>query len=251
MRSKRLSEDSNSYLMSVSDIMAGLMFIFIITLAIFVIDFMIASNKYESVIKMLDESNVMRSKMLTDIQQELKELDVDVVIDTKHGVLRLDENAIRFNSGSAELNLEQLQRLQQVANILGVILPCYGNNPPPVGHCLPETKGKLDSVFIEGHTDNVPIVGRLALIYKDNWTLSAVRSIYTYREMIGAKPILLTLVNDNEDPIISVSGYGEGRPVPEHKHLVPTNDPVNRRIDIRFIMSPPSKTDIEEAINGN
>jgi chemotaxis protein MotB len=251
MRSKRLSEDSNSYLMSVSDIMAGLMFIFIITLAIFVIDFMIASNKYEGVIKILDENNVMRSKMLTDIQQELKELDVDVVIDTKHGVLRLDENAIRFNSGSAELNLEQLKRLQQVANILGVILPCYGNNPPPVGHCLPETKGKLDSVFIEGHTDNVPIVGKLALRYKDNWTLSAIRSIYTYREMIGAEPILSTLVNGSENPIISVSGYGEGRPVPEHKHLTPTNDPVNRRIDIRFIMSPPSKTDIEDAINGN
>jgi flagellar motor protein MotB len=251
MRSKSLTEDSNSYLMSVSDIMAGLMFVFIITLAIFVIDFMIASNKYEGVIKMLDENNIMRSQMLSDIQKELKELDVDVDIDREHGVLRLDENAIRFDSGSAELNPEQLQRLQKVANILGVILPCYGNNPPKVGHCLPETKGKLDSVFIEGHSDNIPIGGKLALLYKDNWTLSAIRAIYTYREIISAQTTLSTLVNGNDNPIISVSGYGEGRPVPGHKHLTPTNDPVNRRIDIRFIMSPPSKTDIEEAINGN
>jgi flagellar motor protein MotB len=54
--------------------------------------------------------------------------------------------------------------------------------------------------------------------------------------------------NKSEQPIFSVSGYGEGRPVDGHQYEVPTSDPVNRRIDIRFIMTPPTLTDIQKQI---
>jgi len=54
--------------------------------------------------------------------------------------------------------------------------------------------------------------------------------------------------NTSGQPIFSVSGYGEGRPVVGHAHAEPTNDPVNRRIDIRFIMSPPSLTEAQRSI---
>lgn len=116
---------------------------------------------------------------------------------------------------------------------------------------MPRTKGKLDSVFIEGHTDNVPIVGRLAKIFKNNWELSTARAIYTYKQVTANQVALTEMLNTNDQPIISVSGYGEGRPVPGHEHKVPTNDPINRRIDIRFIMSPPSVTETEAALDGN
>ena len=253
-----LSDDDSNYMMSVADVMSGLMFIFIITLAIFVVDFLVASKEHETKIKKLaevlsklDENALLRAKMLDDMQNKLLKLNVDVDVDKEHGVLRLNENAIRFTTGSSELSPEQLNRLRTVAQVLSEILPCYGANPPASRHCLPETSGKLDSVFIEGHTDNVPIGGRLSLIYEDNWALSASRAIYTYRQVIEAETMLGTMVNGSQQPVISVSGYGEGRPVPGHEYTVPTNDAINRRIDFRFIMSPPSFTETQAALEGN
>ncbi|WP_040890436.1 OmpA/MotB family protein [Vibrio ezurae] len=257
MRLKRQSEDS-SYMMSVSDIMSGLMFIFIITLAIFVIDFLIASREHEEkmqeltqILSRFEENNRMRGAMLTDIQDALAKRSIEVDIDAEHGVLRLNENAVRFTTGSADLRGEQLERLEVVAKVLAEILPCYGSNQPDNGKCLADTQGKIDSVFIEGHTDNVPIGGRLAKKYKDNWELSADRAMFTYREVTNSQPLLASMLNTNAQPVISVSGYGEGRPVPGHAHPYPKNDPINRRIDFRFIMTPPTVTEAQNAIEGN
>lgn len=251
MINKTIKDEESSYFMSVSDIMSGLMFIFIIILAIFVVDFMIASKEYQDSIDKLQENQEMRSQMLTDVQSQLAKKNVDVDIDIEHGVLRLNENAIRFTSGLAELNKEQQDRLATVAEVLATILPCYSHNTRAGGQCLPSTKGKLDSVFIEGHTDNVPIVGRLTETFKNNWELSTARAIYTYQKVTDSEAILVSMLNTNDQPIISVSGYGEGRPVPGHEYQMPTDDPINRRIDIRFIMSPPSITETEAALDGN
>jgi len=47
-----------------------------------------------------------------------------------------------------------------------------------------------------------------------------------------------------------VTGYGEGRPLVEYK--VPTDEPANRRIDLRFIMAPPkAKPDIINELKSN
>ncbi|MGF1692365.1 OmpA/MotB family protein [Photobacterium kagoshimensis] len=254
---KSKSEESN-YMMSVADIMSGLMFIFIITLAIFVVDFLVASRDHEEkmsqltqVLDKLDENNVMRGQMLTDMQAAMAKKSVEVEIDQEHGVLRLNENAIRFDTGSASLNRTQMERLAVVAEVLASILPCYGLNQPENGMCLPETQGKIDSVFIEGHTDNVPIGGRLAKIFRDNWELSAHRAMFTYRAVTEQQSMLAAMLNNSAQPVISVSGYGEGRPVPGHAHTKPTNDPTNRRIDFRFIMTPPSVTETQAALEGN
>ena len=251
MINNTIKEEEGSYFMSVSDIMAGLMFVFIIILAIFIIHFMKASEIYEDKINKLKENQEMRSEMLTDVQSQLANMNVDVDIDIEHGVLRLNENAIRFTSGLAQLNTEQQDRLDTVAEVLATILPCYASNAPTNDICLPRTEGKLDSVFVEGHTDNVPIVGRLAKIFKNNWELSTARAIYTYKQVTSKQTVLTDMINTNNQPIISVSGYGEGRPVPGHEHKAPKNDPINRRIDIRFIMSPPSVTETQDALDGN
>ncbi|MEZ8946204.1 flagellar motor protein MotB [Vibrio sp. 10N.222.54.B12] len=250
-------EESN-YMMSVADIMSGLMFIFIITLAIFVVDFLVASKEQEEkmsqltqVLNQLDENNIMRGQMLSDMQEAMAKKSVEVEIDQEHGVLRLNENSVRFDTGASRLSDEQMNRLSVVADVLSEILPCYGENQLDNGKCLPETRGKIDSVFVEGHTDNVPITGRLRQTYRDNWELSAHRAMFTYRAMTKEQPLLAEMLNSNGQPVISVSGYGEGRPVPGHSYKVPTNDPINRRIDFRFIMKPPSLTETQAALEGN
>ncbi len=252
------NQDDTSYMMSVSDVMSGLMFIFIITLAIFVIDFLIASReqeeKYAELQKYTDKlkgNNEVRSKLLSEIQQSLADKKIDVDIDVQHGVLRLNENAIRFDTGASDLSETQVERLGIVAKVIATILPCYGANPPVDAGCIEDTKGKIDSIFIEGHTDNVPITGSLAQKYQDNWVLSAHRAMFTYREIIKKESILAMMKNNNNQPVISVSGYGEGRPVPGHEYDLPVSDPMNRRIDFRFIMTPPSITEAENALEGN
>ncbi|MGI2096982.1 OmpA/MotB family protein [Shewanella glacialipiscicola] len=252
------NQDDTSYMMAVSDVMSGLMFIFIITLAIFVIDFLIASreqeDKYAELQKYTEKlkgNNEVRSKMLSEIQRSLADKSVDVEIDIQHGVLRLNENAIRFDTGAADLNEIQVERLGLVAEVIAAILPCYGANPPIDSGCIDDTKGKIDSIFIEGHTDNMPITGWLAQKYQDNWVLSAHRAMFTYREVTKKETILAEMKNNNNQPVISVSGYGEGRPVPGHEYETPMSDPINRRIDFRFIMTPPSITEAEAALEGN
>jgi flagellar motor protein MotB len=56
------------------------------------------------------------------------------------------------------------------------------------------------------------------------------------------------MINLSSEPVFSVSGYGEGRPILGHAHEKPTPDIENRRIDLRFIMTPPSETEAEKAL---
>jgi hypothetical protein len=64
--------------------------------------------------------------------------------------------------------------------------------------------------------------------------------MYTYRAISKDQPELVELRNQVGQPLFSVSGYGAGRPVVSHDE--PTADPRNRRIDLRFIMTPPTAT---------
>jgi flagellar motor protein MotB len=265
-----LSEDEGAgYLVSVSDIMAGLLFIFMLTLMAFVINYQNAAslteeqrqrlvqelaalkvkqqelehekallNKEKIALQQrldaLSDARDLRTEMLTSIQSDLKRLGLEVSIDEQHGILRLSENAILFRSGRTDLGAQERSKLSRLAEVLAEILPCYTNNPPEA--CPQHQAGKLEAVFLEGHTDNVPIHSARV---QDNWELSTQRAIYTFRQLIDARPILMELRNRDGQPLFSVSGYGSGRPVPGHAHQTPSDDSANRRIDLRFIMTPP------------
>ena len=100
-------------------------------------------------------------------------------------------------------------------------------------------KGRVETIFIEGHTDNVPIVTE---IFPSNWELSTKRAINTWLTMSGTSPKLTTLLNDKGEMIFSVSGYAETRPISENATEDGRRE--NRRIDIRFSMAPPTEEDI-------
>lgn len=281
-------DEGAGYIISISDMMSGLLFIFIITLVAFIINFQDAvqkqeaqkveyekttielekrnqslerekkrqqhvTNAYAATIKQIIGAEALRKELLFKIQKELETRGVQVQIDTKHGVLRLTEQAIRFDTGSAELAQDQLKKIDIIGDTLSSILPCYTAMPPiewvSNGVCSQETTGKLDSVFVEGHTDNTPVSGgNNSARYQNNWELSALRAIYTYQHLVPTHPLLSEMKNSGGLPVFSVSGYGEGRPVPGHFYDLPTSDIENRRIDLRFIMTPPSETEAEKAL---
>ena len=91
----------------------------------------------------------------------------------------------------------------------------------------------IDTIFVEGHTDSLPLQREMG-----NWGLSTYRaiSVWNYWEAqdTPAKH-LCELKNHEGEPVFSVSGYGDTR------RLIP-NDVneahrrQNRRIDVRFTM---------------
>lgn len=249
-----LEDEGAGYLISVSDMMSGLLFIFIITLVAFIINFQDAIQKQKEVtrtqteiVKRFTNLDETRSELLLLLKQKLEAENIIVEVDAEHGVLRLTENAVQFETASASLDEQNELNLKIIGKVLDAVIPCYAANPPTHHDCegFDEFQGKIDSIFVEGHTDNVPMK---SYKYKDNWDLSASRAITAYRVLIP-NTVLNQIVNVNMQPIFSVSGYGEGRPVAGHSYSYPKSDPTNRRIDLRFIMTPPSLTDVQKNIN--
>lgn len=238
-----IDDEDSGYLISVADLMSGLVLIFIITLVAFIINFQEAIKKVEDVIGVqagvvggLTNSAKLRAVLLNEIQEKLKQRNIIVEVDEKNGILRLTESAVLFDLGKASLDERNTGNLIVIGEVLSTVVPCYANNPPTPMGCSDKTIGKVDSIFIEGHTDNIPMLSWDP--DKDNLWLSTARANTAYKIMVP-NTLLSALTNTVGQPIFSVSGYGDGRPVPGHSYSMPTADPVNRRIDIRFIMTPP------------
>lgn len=237
-----LEDEGAGYLVSVSDIMAGLLFVFIITLVAFVIQFQYASDAkqiqqqiLEDKVDDLTNARNLRKALLSQVQDELEEQGVKVQVDLEQGILRLTEETIRFRSGDSSLDELPKRNIEIISKVLIGLLPCYTSTPLPDMNCNKETQDKLEAVFIEGHTDNMPIKGSAYT----NWELSAQRAINTYKYMRQVQPALAALENSRGEPMFSVAGYADSRP--QYPHDNPTSDSRNRRIDMRFIMTPPSK----------
>jgi chemotaxis protein MotB len=113
-------------------------------------------------------------------------------------------DSILFDSGKAEVKEGGLEVLQKVISI------------------LKDVKDK--SIRIEGHTDNVQIVGGLARRYPTNWELSAARAINVtrYLQDQGIDPGQLAAV-----------AYGEWKPVGDNG--TPEGRAKNRRIEIILV----------------
>lgn len=291
------SNSEENYLISVSDIMSGLIFIFIITLAVFSLQLRDSQEqqvietvklqeeieqsqkvrheleeeieqsqkvrhelereihqyqemhqklqkqvfRYEEILNTLTNARGLRKALLISIEKSLNEKGFNVKIDVDHGVLSLPEQVL-FPSGSDQIQPEGHTMLVNLSTIL------YENLRPftfdSSGNSLfEETElpegllpSHIEAIFIEGHTDNVPVSSGSR--FRDNWDLSTARSYSTFRTLLDSEPGLNNLFNRSGYPIFCVSGYAEFRPVANND--TPEGRSLNRRIDIRIIMTPPS-----------
>lgn len=155
--------------------------------------------KEEQVQKVSSTYEGLLEKMKSEISKG------QVTISELKGKLTLNMvDSILFDSGKAEVKKGGLEILGKVVSILKDV--------------------KEKSIRIEGHTDNVQIVGALAKRYPTNWELSSARAINVARYL-----------QDQEiDPgLLSAVAYGEWKPVA-------TNDTEegkakNRRIEIILV----------------
>ena len=221
MRRARLDsqeETKDFFSVSISDLMAGLLAIFILTLCYYILNFNQAAAQ-------LTQNDIKRTEMIRTIYQELDANGIKVEIDEEHGILRISEGVL-FDVGFADIKPQGVQVISMLGEVLIKTLQSD------------EYMGAVETIFIEGHTDNVPINNG---VFPSNWELSTKRAINTWLLMQRANPDLANLKNKNEQPIFSCSGYADSRPVADNGTEAGKSE--NRRIDIRFTMTPPTKED--------
>lgn len=209
----------DSFTISISDLMSGLLAIFILVLSYFILNFSQATAQ-------LTQNDVTRAELLRFMQKELEREGIKVVVDEQHGILRISEGVL-FDVGAADVKPQGQIVIRKLSSVLGTALESE------------QFKGRVETIFIEGHTDNVPIVTD---IFPSNWELSTKRAINTWLTMSNANPKLTTILNDKSEIIFSVSGYADTRPIAENSTEEGRRD--NRRIDIRFSMTPPTEEDM-------
>lgn len=218
-RVKRAEGVDDPFNVSITDLICALLSVFILAFAYFLVTFNQASAQ-------LTENAVKRAEILKVIQTEMKAKNVDVEIDIEHGVLRLPEG-ILFDLGEAELKSHG----EEVIKILGPVVHEVLTRPIYVG--------SVNTVFIEGHTDNLPIQTEK---FASNWELSTQRAINTFHAAITSAPNLQKLRNTSNEALISCGGYADTRPLLSNETEEGRQE--NRRIDLRFFMTPPSQEDI-------
>ena len=229
VRRRQGGEHEESYFVSMTDMMVGLVFVLMVMLVYYALQYRQTTNE-------LTDTKVRRTQLLEHLQTRLKTQNVNVVIDTDAGVLRLPEDVL-FDKGSDAVKPEGVQVLRKVGLAMLAEAPCYTQAHPPPG--CPVTQSGLESVFVEGHTDADQMTGA-----RDNWNLSADRAVNTYRALMSQTPALQSIKNarlrpTDPQPLFGVSGYGPTRPVaPETSEA---NKRLNRRIDIRFNVVTPQQ----------
>lgn len=258
------TDEGENYFVSMTDMMVGVLFIFIILLMTFALDFRSSTDERAEALEVAREVAVRLDQLQADVDAQLQRLadvradrrtlldtlqdrlvakHLNVQVDEANGVLRLTEDSVRFPPGGAELSDRNRDNVRTIADALAAVLPAYVScraNPEggaPV--CRPIRGAGIETLFIEGHTDST---GSDA----DNWRLSTERAVNTYREMLTVAPALRTFLNIDGQEILSVSGYASARPIDPR----PVREAFdrNRRIDLRFVMENDARQGMEQIL---
>lgn len=230
------TDSSQSYLESLSDLLVGMLFIFIIILMVFALNYRVAQQQTRRITERLANAAQLRSDLLSDLRLQLKRQGIPVAVDPTNGVMHLPESLL-FDSGRADFKPSGLRALAILSRELERDLPCYTFGHAPA-YCPSGARPIIDALFIEGHTDNVPINNGA---FFDNWDLSAARSKSTFQDLVKSSSVLMKITNERRQPLLSISAYGDTRPVASN--ATDEGRRKNRRIDLRFIISSPRIVD--------
>ncbi len=233
---RRPQPDDENYFISMTDMMVGMVFLFIITLMFFALKFNDVSVQETQVLNTLLDANSTRAALLQRLKVVMLDKGFVVELDQDNGILHLPEN-IMFDKGGYYLNTQGRKAVVILGKALADLLPCFARleNRARPEHC-PASPHKVEAVFVEGHTDSDGEDGA-------NWDLSIRRSLNTYQFMAESQPELARLLNHDGQPFFSVSGYGKQRPIRPNDS--DDNKRKNRRVDIRLVMVAPKAGDVE------
>jgi len=229
-------DEENPYWISFSDLMSGLLVIFILTAVALIIELTEKSNKID---EQLASAELARRNILNEIKSELEKHNIEVLVNKNETILRIPERTLSFATNSDEIP----RAAQQSVKIIGRTIHRALNVPFDSKNKKILRYEYLDTVFIEGHTDS-----RKSKRKKGNWGLSTYRAISLWefwQKHIDVTPTFGEMVNSNGIKLFSVSGYAATRKIEEIENTS-LQRRANRRIDIRFTIRHPSLTKLKE-----
>lgn len=252
--SRKKHDEENPYWMSFSDMMSALLMVFILASIILILQLIERQKEFEShvadfevqvlhfehqmvsfnnEIEGLKRAEETRKTILIEVAEALEKEGIHVDVSENHTVLRIPNELLGFDTGAFDILPRYEATAKKIGETIFKIIHLEGR------------KDYLDTIFIEGHTDNRPLQG---LMGKGNWGLSTFRSISLWQFWASNLPEELrldTIKNHDGAPLFSVSGYGETRPVIEDQ-VTESDFKKNRRIDIRFTIRRPESEDYEQ-----
>ena len=271
-------EANEGYFASVSDLMVGVLFVFLIMLTFFALQF--KSSEEEQMVERAtfvaaeqaaqaaraqaeaesQKSRVLRdllaaalaqlqrdtedrlearTRMLDEIERGLAARNVRATIDRESGVLRLGSDLL-FEVRSAAATPTAGDTFRSLADVLQRVLPCY-SVATGAARCDKQSEPILEAVLVEGHTDRQAFLNDP----DGNDRLSAERALSVIKEMRRDHPALESLQNVAGTSLIGISGYGPRRPVAGALGDTPADFARNRRIDVRFVLATRTSTELQ------
>lgn len=290
-------EESEGYFASVSDLMVGILFIFLLMLTVFALNFHDAADQQQVALKKYEEKAAeadqakreaeherelarhaeeaarlaeakaaeqllvnqrlrdllnravaqlehdiedrqnVRTRLLTSLEQSLRDRNIRVTLDSRSGILRLSGDLL-FETGQFVLKPEARQTVSVLAEVMSRILGCYAEGAPRDG-CDADSRPILESVLVEGHTDRQPYRNATGTVSSQdlNDRLSTDRALTVFKELRQFQAGLDALRNGEQQPLLAFSGYGQRRPLADAMGATEADYQRNRRIDLRFVLS--------------
>lgn len=209
------AEEDVNYLVSVSDLMIAVLFIFILLVVILSIQVKKAKNRQQDPLV----------SILSVIKKTSEADGVKIEIDQKNGIITLPSDDL-FDMGQATLKPQAVKNINKLKAQLSEIIPCYINTERAKQKCPPNlSNSTIETIFIEGHTDKKPLNRGVYNNY--HLGLDRARAVYN----LLANGTLGNYKNERGQPIFGFSSYGDER------LKDPSRDTPNRRVEIRIIMS--------------
>jgi outer membrane protein OmpA-like peptidoglycan-associated protein len=198
-----------------------------------VIDLIQQLRRRDPIEAYLVAAQAQRAEILGQIEKALKlefGENVKVEISPENDALRFKGEGL-FKNDSRILAPNKRKIIEKLAELISNAVPCYTVNNENLNYASCNPEGVvIEAIQIEGHTDEI---GDDAY----NLDLSTGRANNAFLAMISAKPNLLSYKNIRGQPVMSVAGYGEMRPIATNE--TEEGRAENRRIDLRLIMYTP------------
>lgn len=216
-------EVEGNYLASASDLMIGLLFVFIILVVVLALE----QRRQEAAFVATKDP---RGEVVSSLGVALgPALGRSIQVDPSTGVISLPEELL-FSLGKSTLQPEGEEALRKAAVALAEVLPCFVASQKTDNLLCPHNKvgHEIDTIFIEGHTDNRPI-NRPGY---SNVNLSLDRAQAVHKVLVTDSS-LNPYRNKLDQPLFSFSAYADSRPLAG----IDPGDSRNRRVDLRIVMA--------------
>lgn len=222
------AQKETNYWSSFTDVMTGVLFVFILVVVVLAIQLMQAQKEFEAQADDLSEqiessskAENIRKDMLDSIQKDLESEGIEVVVSQNGSVISIPNELLGFDRGSYDIEKQYKSKSLTIGKVVAREIEAHNGAE------------FLDTVFVEGHTDNADYQG---LEGTGNWGLSTFRAISLWKlweKELPSRHQLASMQGPDGQPLFSVSGYSDTRPM-NADQSTDLGAAANRRIDIRF-----------------